>query len=117
MSESQKPFEPVAIDSPVRTGPPRATVTLLGWTIGMSFFAFALTLVGIPVLVFGLDVSMNLATGIQWIDSMLYSLHSPISIFIVAGIWAFVASSVGAAVGLVFGVLAFARKRRRWSRR
>lgn len=117
MSESLQLFEPVAIDSPVRTGPPRATLTVLGWTIGMACLAFALTLVGIPVVVFVLDVSMNLATGIQWIDSMLYSLAGPISISIVAVILAFFASSAGAAIGLVLGVFAFVRKRRRWNKR
>ena len=66
-----------------------------------GLLGFAIPALTVLIIVFALQIQMNLGTGIRWVDSMLYSMSGPIAIVILAIIW----GVCGAAVGSVLGGL------------
>ena len=66
---------------------------LLGGLIPPAFIMLA---------VFVLDIRIDLSTGLDWVDSMLYSIGGPASILLVSVYWA----ALGAVLGSIAGMLA-----------
>lgn len=79
--------------------------TVLGAVFGAGL-GFGLTFVAIPLCAFVFHVRLNLQSGIQFVDSMLYSMGGgPSVIFVAAFLWALCAGAVGLVLGAVLGAL------------
>lgn len=59
----------------------------------------------IILMVFVLDIRIDLSTGFDWINSMLYSTGGPIGVVLVAIYWSILGALLGAITGGVTGGL------------
>lgn len=78
--------------------PPRFLQYLVGW----SMAGFLIVACGIPTLVFGLGIWLPLQTGIDFVDSALYSIGNWTSIIWATGLWAVVGGMLGSILGCLF---------------
>ncbi|MEM7474316.1 MAG: hypothetical protein AAF483_04930 [Planctomycetota bacterium] len=84
--------------------PPRPPA-MWPFVVGGGVLGFLIPMLGIPFMVFVLDMGPNLATRIELIDSMLYSISGPLSIVLVAIYWGVLGAGIGIVLGTFSGLL------------